>query len=194
MLAEIKKLHLVTIQLPTIFKFASVLQKLSDSITMAGQMTNNGQSINSNASILLADDDIDDREFFEDIIKEIHPNINFNSVADGNELMKVLTACNGILPDLLFLDLNMPGKNGKQCLEEIRSNTQLKNLPVIIYSTSSLAQDIADTYSIGANLYFRKPNSFRGALISLQKILAMDFENLAAKPDRGSYTIFPDKL
>ena len=87
----------------------------------------------------------------------------------------------------------MPGKGGKQCLREIRSDSGLKDLPVIIYSTSSLAQDITDTYSIGANLYFKKPNSFSGALTSMRKILAMDFENKLSQRDIESYTILPDK-
>lgn len=183
----------INIPLNPILKFASIMDKLAKVFIKTGEPASPGRTINSKVSVLLADDDIDDREFFEDIIKEIHPGISFQSVTDGNELMKTL-ANDGPLPDLIFLDLNMPGKNGKECLKEIRLDVRLKHLPIIIYSTSSLPQDITDTYSVGANLYFRKPSSFNGALISLRKVLAMDFENMVSQPDIGSYTVFPDKL
>lgn len=183
----------IDINFTTIFKFASLLEKLAQRILKAGEQQEPGKSISPTVNLLLADDDIDDRELFIDIIKEIHPNIFVNTVADGAELMSLLTENNGNLPDLLFLDLNMPGKNGKQCLQEIRSNAVLKNLPVIIYSTSSRNQDIKDTYTIGANLYFRKPNTFTGALSNFRKVLAIDFENMESKQDIGSYTLFTDK-
>lgn len=148
---------------------------------------------NTPRTILLADDDIDDRELFEDIVKEINPSLDVRCVSDGTELMRTLTSSN-MIPDLLFLDLNMPGKDGKECLREIRSNAALKNLKVIIYSTSSLAQDIYDTHGIGANLFFKKPSSYTVALDSIRKILSMDIEELADQPDLATYTFAPEKI
>jgi CheY-like chemotaxis protein len=193
MLAHNKSLIPININLVPMLRFASILEKLANSITKPDNQAS-GKLASSKASILLADDDSDDRELFTDIVKEIHPGITVNTVADGDELMKSLAAKNEDLPDLLFLDLNMPGKNGKQCLSEIRSDDGLRDLPIIIYSTSSLAQDISDTYSIGADLYLKKSSSFSGALATMRKILNMDFENRQSQPDMGSYTMFPDKV
>jgi len=188
-----KHMASLPINLTPIYRFASLLEKLAQRIGKTGEQQNPGKSISSTVNVLLADDDSDDRELFIDIVKEIHPNILVNTVADGAELMSLLTQKKDDLPDLLFLDLNMPGKNGKQCLLEIRANAVLKNLPVIIYSTSSHNQDIKDTYTIGANLYFRKPNSFSGALSNFRKVLAIDFENMQFQQDINSYTVFTDK-
>jgi CheY-like chemotaxis protein len=148
---------------------------------------------NTPKTILLADDDIDDRELFEDIVKEINPSISVRCVPDGTELMRTLRSSN-VIPDLLFLDLNMPGKNGKECLREIRANNGLKNLKVIIYSTSSLAQDIYDTHGFGANLFLKKPSSYNVALDSLRKILSMDIRVLPDRPDLAAYTFTPEKI
>lgn len=71
--------------------------------------------------------------------------------------------------DLIFLDLNMPRKNGKECLSEIGKNRKLINTPVIIYSTSLNPVDIQETYGMGARFFLRKPNSFE----ELKETLAM---------------------
>ena len=85
---------------------------------------------------------------------------NIQVVIDGVELMEYLDKKNSILPDILFLDLNMPRKNGFQCLKEIRENKKFKSIAVAIYSTSSTEQDVTDTFLQGANVYIRKPNDF----------------------------------
>ena len=142
-----------------------------------------------NIFIMLADDDNDDREFFEEIVTEIDSGIKVKVAQDGEQLMKILTTKNAPLPDLLFLDLNMPGKDGKQCLKEIKSDPGLMHLPVIIYSTSALPQDIKDTHLNGANLYLRKPNTFSAALVLLQKVFSMDLENMSAHQDISSFAL-----
>jgi CheY-like chemotaxis protein len=81
-------------------------------------------------------------------------------VKDGIELMDYLTKENTPLPHLLFLDLNMPRKNGLQCLKEIRSNKDLKDISIAIYSTSASEKDIDQTFLNGANVYLKKPNNF----------------------------------
>ena len=116
--------------------------------------------------ILLADDDIDDHFFFEKVLKTIPIPTQFVTVEDGENLMIYLAKNSGNLPDVLFLDLNMPKKNGAECLSEIKQNEKQKKLPVIIYSTS-MHEDIADLlYTKGAHYYIRKTD-----LAELQKIL-----------------------
>lgn len=118
---------------------------------------------NKPLNILLADDDEDDRLFFKEALEDIKIKTIVTTVNDGIELMEYLTQPNTILPDVIFLDLNMPRKNGIQCLEEIRNNEVLKTLTVAIYSTSGAERDIEETFIKGANVYIKKPNDY-GAL------------------------------
>lgn len=110
--------------------------------------------------VLLADDDEDDRLFFKEALEDIKIKSVVTTVNDGIELMEYLNQSNAILPDVVFLDLNMPRKNGIQCLEEIRNNDALKSLTVAIYSTSGAERDIEETFVKGANVYIKKPNDF----------------------------------
>jgi CheY-like chemotaxis protein len=110
--------------------------------------------------ILLADDDEDDRLFFKEALEDIKIKSVVTMVNDGIELMDYLTHPNNLRPDVVFLDLNMPRKNGIQCLEEIRNNKELKDLTVAIYSTSGAERDIEETFVKGANVYIKKPNDF----------------------------------
>jgi len=110
--------------------------------------------------ILLADDDEDDRKFFKDAFEEIKINTNVNVVNDGEELMNYLKKPDVILPHILFLDLNMPKKNGMECLSEIKQLDHLKDMAIAIYSTSASEDDIEETFVKGANIYIKKPNDF----------------------------------
>lgn len=87
--------------------------------------------------IILADDDEDDRLFFTDAFEEIKINTKVQTYKDGVELMDYLNREDAILPQVLFLDLNMPKKNGIECLHEIKQNEKFKDLAIAIYSTSS---------------------------------------------------------
>ncbi len=108
--------------------------------------------------VLLADDDDDDKLLFVDVLKELGIGAKLSSANNGEVLMRTLA--NGQPPDLLFLDLNMPLKNGFECLAEIRSDKRLDNMPVIIFSTSAQPSAIDEVYAGGAQLYVRKPNDF----------------------------------
>ncbi len=110
--------------------------------------------------ILLADDDDDDRTFFKEALEDIKIKTIVTIVNDGIELMEFLNNPSELLPDVIFLDLNMPRKNGIQCLEEIRKDERLKELTVAIYSTSGAERDIEETFVKGANVYIKKPNDF----------------------------------
>lgn len=125
--------------------------------------------------ILLADDDEDDRQLFEEAISRIDPNFSVETTKNGMELLERME--NGYLPEIIFLDLNMPGKTGKECLAELRQHSTWKNIPIIIYSTSSNKKDILDAYTGGANLYLLKPPSFRELIGIIQKAFSFDWEN-----------------
>lgn len=105
---------------------------------------------------MLADDDQDDRFFFNKALHKLELQYLLTTAEDGEQLMDFLKQHPKDLPDVLFLDLNMPRKNGSECLKEIKQNSELSALPVIIYSTS-LHRDIADElFKNGAHYYIKK--------------------------------------
>jgi CheY-like chemotaxis protein len=110
--------------------------------------------------ILLADDDEADRLLFKDAFAELALKTKVQMVKNGIELMEWLNKDDIRLPHLLFLDLNMPLKNGIECLKEIKSNDRLKNISIAIYSTSDNEKDMDETFLNGANIYITKPNDF----------------------------------
>ena len=103
--------------------------------------------------VLLADDDDDDRLFFRQAFEEIKIKTAVQTVKDGGELMHYLAQPDSILPQVLFLDLNMPCKTGLDCLDEIKKMPHLKDVAIAIYSTSSSEEDIEETFVRGANIY-----------------------------------------
>jgi CheY-like chemotaxis protein len=110
--------------------------------------------------LLLADDDSDDCIFFREALEDLPFRSTLTTVNDGVELMQHLNKKEAQLPDLLFLDLNMPRKNGFECLEEINLRKNLAQLPVIIFSTSYDPAVINLLYENGARYYIRKPAEF----------------------------------
>ena len=110
--------------------------------------------------ILLADDDEADRLLFTEAFSELKFKTIVQTVNNGVELMKWLNEKDILLPDLLLLDLNMPLKNGIQCLKEIKSNEKLQDISIAIFSTSNSEKDVAETFRLGANIYIHKPNDY----------------------------------
>jgi DNA-binding NarL/FixJ family response regulator len=121
-------------------------------------------------NIILADDDADDRDLFTEAVNFIDPTINVIAQRDGEQLMNYLDA-NLVHFDLIFLDLNMPRKNGKECLRELKTVQRRANMPVVIYTTSLNPVDIEETYALGADLFLRKPNSFEELKATLTAVL-----------------------
>lgn len=118
--------------------------------------------------ITLADDDEDDRLFFTDAFEELKINTVVNTVNNGKEMLNFLNDPQTILPNIIFLDLNMPILNGIDCLKQIKANERFKDIAIAIYSTSSSDQDVEDTFVLGANIYIKKPSNFN----ELKKILS----------------------
>lgn len=125
--------------------------------------------------IWLADDDIDDQELFIDAVKQLLPLATISVFLNGEELMAGLNA--GKKPDILFLDINMPCKDGLDCLKEIRANTANEKLPVVIYSSSVQPKHIDESYSLGASLYYKKPSTFHDFIKGLSNLLQMNWND-----------------
>ena len=137
--------------------------------------------------IFLADDDPEDREIFLEVISEVVPHVKVTVAKNGKELMNMLIQKEE-LPDIIFLDLNMPLKNGQECLVEIRNNEKLKAIPVIIYSTSRSREHIDDTFMKGANFYFPKPDSFKDLKTMIAKIFSFDWSEFM-KPRKDKFIL-----
>lgn len=126
--------------------------------------------------VLLADDDIDDRMLFADAVSDLKLPIDLQLVKDGAELMDYLLTSAVIMPEVLFLDLNMPRKNGFECLEEIKNHQALKDIFIIIYSTTESQKEIDNVFEQQANLFIKKPNSFTELKKILSSIFTLDLK------------------
>ncbi|MFB9080103.1 response regulator [Flavobacterium procerum] len=125
------------------------------------------------------DDDQDDRDFLADALLAVNPDAAVKQLEDGMYLMENLQGNKEELPDLIFLDINMPGKSGLECLREIKmQDGNLKNVKVIMLSTSSDPSDIESAQELGASFYAVKPNSFQVMRLFLSEVMKMDWNLL----------------
>lgn len=108
--------------------------------------------------LLIVDDDPDDRNMLILQLKKIDHSIQFFTASDGEEALYTLQQEMIVIPDLIFLDINMPRMDGKEFLIEIKKTSDFKHIPVVIYSTSSNQRDIDDSFKLGAAFYIPKPN------------------------------------
>ncbi len=126
--------------------------------------------------ILLVDDDQDDRNIFSDALSELKIETNLTMLEDGRELVSYLEDPKRKLPDILFLDLNMPYKSGVECLIDIRKIERFRNLSIAIYSTSTSEKDMEDTFINGANIYIKKPNDFAKLKKVLNDVVSINWQ------------------
>ncbi|MBA4058213.1 MAG: response regulator [Marivirga sp.] len=110
-------------------------------------------------TILLVDDDEDDRNIFCEALQLIDPEIQSVTATDGLEALDFLKKCTD-LPNFIFLDLNMPRMDGKQCLKTLKEDKRFEAIPVIIYSTSKMEEDVQEAMRLGAAHYIEKPVNF----------------------------------
>ena len=132
--------------------------------------------MDANKFFLLADDDHDDAELFNEALTTVNPSIKFHHVEDGHEVFQFLMNSKIEKPDVIFLDLNMPSMSGWQCLAKLKNDSSLKNIPVIMYSTSSNPREKEIAIELGATGFVTKPTDFK----VLTKILETISTNLSA--------------
>ncbi|MER3472283.1 MAG: response regulator [Chitinophagaceae bacterium] len=141
-------------------------------------------------SIILADDD-DDLEFFSAAVKSLVPLPNIEYVSNGIRLMQLLEH---VYPDLLFLDLEMPFKNGLEYLVEIRASEKLKELPVVVFSSTTRPANIQTAYDMGAHLFLLKSSNFDEYTNSIQAIVKLNWSDPQKIKEQycvnGRYTVF----
>ena len=139
--------------------------------------------------ILLADDDTDDCIFFKEALSEIPLSTSLTAVHDGEQLMQLLANETIKLPHILFLDINMPRKNGFECLSEIKQNTRLKELPVVIFSTSFEQEVVNSLYKSGAQYFIRKPSEFLQFKKIIQHTLTLIMQENVTNPTKENFVL-----
>jgi CheY-like chemotaxis protein len=138
--------------------------------------------------ILLADDDADDRELFLEALTGSGHNVELSMVTDGEQLSNAIAGLKmPPPPHMIFLDINMPRKNGKACLVEIRNNSNFDHIPVIMFSTSNSERDVDETYRNGASRYINKSDFFRNEYLMLQKLFSFDEGQLVKPPSKADF-------
>jgi CheY-like chemotaxis protein len=124
-----------------------------------------------NQLLFLVDDDIDDHEIFKSALAKVNQDLALITATNGYEALEALSVAN-TLPDYIFVDLNMPRMGGLQFLKEIKQTEILKDIPVIIYTTSSNPGDIAKTKELGAVSFVTKPSRFSELCSFLQTLVS----------------------
>lgn len=126
---------------------------------------------------MLIDDDEDDVLFFMDALQEIDPSLRQITASNGEEALQMLQATGAPVPDYIFLDMNMPLVNGRECLIRIRKVDSFSDVPVIIYSTSTGRTEAATLISLGASYYLTKPFRFSEMIKSIRFILSDEWRS-----------------
>ncbi|PLX89698.1 MAG: two-component system response regulator [Desulfuromonas sp.] len=142
-------------------------------------------------TILMADDDPDDRLMAEEALEESKLSNDLHFVVDGEELMDYLyrrgkfsEPATSPRPGLILLDLNMPKKDGREALKEIKADPELRSIPVVVLTTSQAEEDILRSYDLGVNSFITKPVNFEG-LVDVMKVLGNYWFEIVALPDNA---------
>ena len=138
--------------------------------------------------VLMADDDPEDRMLAQDALEEARLDNELHFVTDGEELIEYLNRRGEYeelktqpLPGLILLDLNMPRKDGREALQEIKSNPKLRHIPIVVLTTSTAEVDIVKTYDLGVNSFITKPVTFEG-LVDVMRGLGRYWFSIVSLP------------
>lgn len=140
-------------------------------------------------NIYLADDDSDDCFLFEEALREICTESSLNTANDGIELMDLLKK--KPYPDVIFLDLNMPRKNGFECLSEIRDLVEYDHIPVIIFSTTAQPEAVTRVYESGANYFVCKPNTYQLLKDTIKHTLSINWQERSQEISKEKFVFQP---
>lgn len=139
--------------------------------------------------IILAEDDKDDQELFMEAVNATNVPSDIITVENGEELINTLKDGSEPKPDIIFIDINMPIKGGKEALAEIKSDEELKEIPAVMLSTSDHPKDIEETFNNGANLYIQKPNSFLSFILILKKVFILHWTKALMNPLKNIFFV-----
>ena len=139
--------------------------------------------------ILLVDDNLNEHFFFKHALVQIARPVKFEALEGGLELIAHFKEESNPLPDILFLDINMPLKNGKECLSMLRADERFDSVPIVMYSTSDAQRDIDETYALGADLYVRKPNGIEALRAMISSVIFIYDKNELKRSAKENYLL-----
>jgi CheY-like chemotaxis protein len=145
------------------------------------------KELSNKVHVVLADDDLDDSYIFNVAVEQSNLPIELSIAEDGQKLLTYLSS--NPLPDIIFLDINMPLKNGIECLSEIRSNYKYKEVPVVMYSTTNNRLNVDACYDGGAHLYIVKPNTFEEVDRIVKKICSKEWAANVKVPPKEEFIL-----
>jgi DNA-binding response OmpR family regulator len=140
-------------------------------------------------NVLLTDDNVNEHFFFKHCAKNISDKIKIISLNSGKALIDFLENAENALPDILFLDVNMPLKNGNECLADIRAKDRYDKLQVVMYSTSDSNEDVERAFELGANLYVKKPVGIDELKQVLVRVFAIFEENKLQSIEKNDFLV-----
>lgn len=152
-------------------------------------VTSNALEEKEPVKIILAEDDKDDQELFMEALSATKVPSEVITVDNGEQLVNTLKDPAAAKPDIVFIDINMPVKGGKEALQEIKSDQKLKDIPAVMLSTSNHPSDIEETFTKGANLYIQKPNSFAGFILILKKVFLLHWTKALINPVKNIFFV-----
>jgi CheY-like chemotaxis protein len=127
---------------------------------------------NTPINIVLTDDDEDDRDLFAEALSRLNFKTSLRTFKDCRSMInRLLKDKKEDLPHVIFLDINMPGKNGLECLSELKADTRYKEIPVVMFTTSARTSDVQESSRLGADLFLNKPSEFSELISLLNKLI-----------------------
>ncbi|MFS4418262.1 response regulator [Maribacter sp. 2307ULW6-5] len=139
--------------------------------------------------VMLVDDDEDDRFLFSEAFETLEVKSELQMCHNGQEFIDHLENNPEQLPEIVFLDLNMPIKNGLECLRYLKQHSKYNDIFVAIYSTSSAEKDMEDTLLAGANIYIQKPNNFQTLRSVIDRAMKTCYQYATSQLDRHSFLL-----
>jgi CheY-like chemotaxis protein len=140
-------------------------------------------------NVLVAEDDKDDFEILADVIKDRSVKVLVTHAENGDILMRMI---HEKIPDLLFLDVVMPCRDGKACIKEIRADKKFDGLPVIIYTSVRDMDTVEFCFRNGSNMYVLKPETYSEIVDVVDKIFSVQWKKLQYYPTRSGFILNPD--
>jgi CheY-like chemotaxis protein len=132
--------------------------------------------------VMLAEDDVEDQEIFGEALENLNTDTELTVVSNGQELVNTLKDPEQENPDIIFLDINMPVKDGKEALAEIKKDKELETIPTVMLSTSDNPHEIKESFQAGASLFVTKPTSFNNLVRLLKKVFSFHWAGVLLRP------------
>jgi CheY-like chemotaxis protein len=144
------------------------------------------QTVNAPTNVILAEDDLDDVMMFTLAVKKLSIRVELRHAVDGDELFNLLKQ---LVPDIVFLDIEMPCRDGISCIVEIRKSREYDHMPIVMYSSHRSKRYLDECYLNGANFYMVKPDSLQDLVNKLEKIFSIEWRNVNYFPPRAQFEI-----